>query len=150
VRRLLLIVVAALAVVGCSGDDDASEAADTSAPPTTTTTPVPSSTVIVSDDTFEAADVEALCADLGGLADIDPSQDPTQADVDRLRAIATTAPEGVAEPLGQVADYGQAIVDGGNGGQAREAAVGAVTILIAYGNEVCGINVPLFNSIAGV
>ena len=113
-------------------------------------TPVPSTSVALVDDTFAADDVEALCADLGGLADIDPSQDPTQADVDRLRAIATTAPQGVAEPLGVVAAYGQSIVDGGDGEATRADALDAVTILIAYGNEVCDINVPLFNSIAGV
>ena len=95
-RRLLLPLVAAVAVVGCSADDTG-HAAPAS---TTTSAPAPSSSVIVPDDTFEADDVEALCDDLGGLVDIDPTADPTQADVDRLRAIATTAPEGVAvEPF---------------------------------------------------
>ena len=140
VRRLLLPLVAAVALVGCSGSEGSGDAA----PASTSTTPVAVEPI------FEADDVEALCDDLGGLVDIDPAQDPTQADVDRLRAIATTAPEGVARPLDQVADYGQAIVDGGNGNRARADAVDGVTILIAYGNEVCGIDVPLFNSIAGV
>jgi hypothetical protein len=147
-RGVLVTVLAAVVVLaGCSDDEGAASAGTT---PSTTTTPVPGSTVVIHDDTFVADDVDTLCADLAGLADIDPDLDPTQPDVDRLRAIAETAPDGVAERLLDVAAYGQAIVDGGDGEDTRPAAVDGVVILIAYGNEVCDINVPLFNSIAGV
>ena len=101
---------------------------------------------------------DALCAALQGLADIDPDADPTQAQVDRLRAIADTAPSGVAEPLLDVATFGQLGVDAGatvdslpeDAAAIQGAAVEAATILIAYGNEACGIDVPLFDTIAGV
>ena len=148
----MTVLSASLTLAAC-GDHGSSTAPTTTSAPTEVTTtagPVTSTTRVIGDDTFVADDVIALCADLGGLADIDPRQDPTQADVDRLRTIATTAPEGVALPLGDVAAYGQAIVDGGSGEATRPAAVEAVTILIAYGNEVCDIDVPLFDTIAGV
>ncbi len=102
-------------------------------------------------DDFAAEDVEALCADLAGLADIDPEADPTQAQVDRLEAIARTAPSGVAGPLRSVAAFGQGVVDGSDDIEAlQEQAVEGAVLLIAYGNEACRIDVPLFDSIAGV
>jgi hypothetical protein len=152
-RRLLLLLAAGALLAGCA--DDAGEAstdegpASTTSPTTTTTEPVPV------DTTFLADDVERLCDDLEGLRDIDPDADPRQGDVDRLRAIAETAPPGVAEPLLEIADFGQAVIDSGgepppDAEELRTQAADAATLLIAYGNEACDIDVPLFNSIAGV
>ena len=159
-RRLLLTLLASgLAVAACGGDDGGETAA---ADPSTTTTAPDGSTTTTEprpvDSTFVPEDVDALCAALQGLADIDPDADPTQAQVDRLRAIAGTAPSGVAEPLLDVATFGQLAVDAGatvdslpeDAAAIQGAAVEAATILIAYGNEACGIDVPLFDTIAGV
>jgi len=147
VRRLLfpLAVVGLALGAGCSDDGGAEPDADARSTTTTTTTePRPA------DTTFEADDVEALCADLEGLADIDPDADPTPASVERLTTIATTAPPGVAEPLRDVAAFGQAVIDGEPTEELQAAALEAATILIAYGNEACEIDVPLFDAIAGV
>ncbi|HEY8058359.1 MAG TPA: hypothetical protein VID94_06390, partial [Acidimicrobiales bacterium] len=115
-RRLLLTVfVSGLALTAC-GSDDGNESADADSSTTTTTTGAPSSTTTEPapvDSTFVPEDGEALCADLEGLADIDPEADPTQAQVDRLLAIADTAPSGVAVPLRAVAAFGQLSVDAG-------------------------------------
>jgi ABC-type glycerol-3-phosphate transport system substrate-binding protein len=160
-RRLLLTLLASgLAVAACGGDDGRETA---ESEPSTTTTTAPDGSTTTSeprpvDSTFAPEDVDALCADLEGLADIDPDADPTQAQVDRLRAIADTAPSGVAEPLLDVATFGQLAVDAGatvdslpeDAAAIQAAAVEAATILIAYGNEACGIDVPLFDTIAGV
>ena len=158
-RRLLLPVFAGgLALTACAGDD--TEAADeevttTSAVEETTTTTTEARPV---DSTFVTDDVEGLCADLDGLSDIDPGDDPTQAQVDRLLAIAETAPPGVAGPLEAVAAVGQLAVDASadpdavpdNAEEIQNAAVEGATLLIAYGNEACAIDVPLFDAIAGV
>lgn len=143
--RPLLLLLTVLALAGCA--DDSSTAATTTAPASTTTT---TTEVLPLDTTFIAADVEQLCADLGGLADIDPDVAATQQDVDRLRAIARTAPPGVAEPLRVVADFGQTIVDGAEPEELPTDVVEAAVILIAYGNEACDIDVPLFDTLAGV
>jgi hypothetical protein len=140
-----LLLLPVLALAGCA-DDSSTAATTTSAAPSTTTT----TEVIPVDTTFEAADVEQLCADLEGLASIDPDVEATQADVDRMRAIADTAPPGVAEPLRQVADFGQTIVDGAEPEDLPTDVVEAAVILISYGNEACGIDVPLFDTLAGV
>ena len=155
-RRLLLTALAGGVLLGgCAGDDaaDTTTASATTAPPagdaatTTSTEPAPA------DTTFATDDVDALCADLESLAGIDPDAAPDQTQVDRLLAIAQQAPSGVAEPLRAVATFGQAVVDDRSeqdGAAVREAAVEGATILIAYGNEACGIDVPLFDTIAGV
>ena len=95
-RRLLLAVFAgALALAACGGDDGES---DDGVDPSTTTTSAPDDATTTTteappvDSTFVPEDVEALCADLEGLADIDPDADPTQAQVDRLLAIAEHRP----------------------------------------------------------
>jgi len=161
VRRLLLTVFAGgLALAACGGDDgvsadDDAATATSSAVEDTTTTTTEARPV---DSTFVTDDVETLCADLEGLADIDPDADPTQAQVDRLLAIAATAPPGVAEPLEAVAAFGQLAVDATTDPDAlpddaeeiETAAVDGATLLIAYGNEACAIDVPLFDVIAGV
>ncbi len=162
-RRLLLTVFAGgLALAACGGDDG--ETADDGAATTTsaavagtegTTTTTEARPV---DSTFVTEDVGALCADLEGLADIDPDADPTQEQVDRLLAIAETAPPGVAEPLEAVAAFGQLAVDADadpdsvpdDAEEIQNAAVEGATLLIAYGNEACQIDVPLFDVIAGV
>lgn len=159
-RRLLLTVFAgSLALTACSGDDgesaedEAATATSSAVEGTTTTTearPV--------DSTFVTDDVESLCADLEGLSDIDPDADPTQEQVDRLLAIAATAPPGVAEPLEAVAAFGQLAVDTtadpdalpDDAEEIQTAAVEGATLLIAYGNEACAIDVPLFDVLAGV
>ena len=144
-RRLLPLVLTALVALGCS-DDAGESASSTTAPSTTTTTtpePVPHLT------TFVAEDVEALCADLRGLADIDPDADPTPADVDRLQTIAASAPPGVAEPLQTIADFAQSLLDGEQP-EDEGAVVESAVILISYGNEACDIDVPLFDTLAGV
>ena len=159
-RRLLLTVFAGgLAFAACGGgggesaDDEAATTTAEAGSGTTTTTearPV--------DSTFVTEDVETLCADLEGLADIDPDADPTQAQVDRMLAIAETAPPGVAEPLEAVAAFGQVAVDTtadpdslpDNAEEVQTAAVEGATLLIAYGNEACAIDVPLFDVLAGV
>jgi hypothetical protein len=143
----------ALVMAACADDGGGSttDSSTTSGP--TTTAPTTTTEAVPVDTTFLTEDVDALCAALDGLGDIDPTADPTQADVDRLRAIAGTAPPGVAEPLEQVADLGQRLVDGGEveaGGDLETAAAEGATLLIAYGNEACGIDVPLLDSIAGV
>lgn len=161
-RRLLLTgllaVALALALTACGGDDGGDEdgAASTTttspADPSTTTTPATTDVPPV-DSTFEADDVAALCEELEGLAEIDPDADPTQDQVDRIRSIAEDAPTGVAEPLEAVAAFGQAIVDDDSHQDTatiQTEAAEAATVLIAYGNEACGIDVPLFNTIAGV
>ena len=159
-RRLLLTVFAgALALAACGGDDG-----ETAEDGTTTTTSAPDDTttttteVVPVDSTFVTEDVEALCADLAGLADIDPDADPTQEQVDRLLAIAETAPPGVAEPLEAVAAFGQLAVDAtadpesvpDNAEELQTDAIEGATLLIAYGNEACDIDVPLFDTLAGV
>ena len=159
VRRLLLtgLLAVTLALTACGGDDGG-DGEDDAAGTTTTTTSADSSTTTTEvppvDSTFAAEDVTALCEDLEGLADIDPDADPTQAQVDQIRAIAEDAPPGVAEPLEAVAAFGQAVVDEGEGHDDLDAiqteAVEAATVLIAYGNEACGIDVPLFDTLAGV
>ena len=154
-RRLLLTLFAGTLALSACGDDggtaDGGEATTTSTPAVTTTI----TEVRPADTTFAADDVEALCADLEGLADIDPDADPTQPQVDRLLAIAETAPSGVAEPLQAVAAFGQLAVDGSgalpdDAEEIQTAAVEGATLLIAYGNEACAIDVPLFDAIAGV
>ena len=142
-RRLLPLLLTALAALGCS--DDAQESSSTTAAPTTSTTtePVPQPT------TFVAEDVEALCADLGELADIDPSAEPRRADIRRLQVIAASAPPGVAEPLRTVAGFAQSLLDGVEPSN-EDAVIEAAVILIAYGNEACDIDVPLFDTLAGV
>lgn len=159
-RRLLLTVFAGgLALAACGGDDgettDDGAATTTSAATDSTTTTTEARPV---DTTFVTEDVDALCADLEGLSDIDPDVDPTQAQVDRLLAIAETAPPGVAEPLEAVATFGQLAVDADadpdsvpdDAEEIQNAAVEGATLLIAYGNEACQIDVPLFDVIAGV
>lgn len=161
-RRLLLTVFAGgLALTACGGDDggDGGTADDrattTSAAADSTTTTTEARPV---DTTFAADDVEVLCDDLEGLADIDPDADPTQEQVDRLLAIAETAPPGVAEPLEAVAAFGQLAVDTtadpdalpDNAEEVQTAAVDGATLLIAYGNEACAIDVPLFDTLAGL
>jgi hypothetical protein len=143
VRRLLPLLVAALAALGCG--DDATESTSTTAGPSTTTTsePVPQPT------TFVATDVEALCADLGELADIDPAAEPRPSDIRRLHVIAASAPPGVAEPLRTVAGFAQSVLDGEDPAD-ENAVIEAAVILIAYGNEACDIDVPLFDTLAGV
>lgn len=148
-RLLLFLCVAGFSLAACSDDDGGPEAAD---PPTSTaaagpTTPTEARPV---DSTFVAEDVDALCDDLEALADIDPDADPTQEAVDRLRTIAESAPAGVAEPLHDVAAFGQSVVDGDPTSELQSAALEAATILIAYGNEACAIDVPLFDALAGV
>ena len=157
-RRLLLtVLVSGLALTACG--DDLGESAD--AGPTTTTAGAPSTTTTTEpapvDSTFVPENGQALCADLEGLADIDPAADPTQAQVDRLLAIADTAPSGVADPLRAVAEFGQFAVDAGptfdslpDAEALQTAAAEGATILIAYGNEACAIDVPLFDTLAGV
>jgi hypothetical protein len=145
VRRLLPLALAALAAIGCT--DDAGESASTTTEPTTTTTTTPEP--IPQPTNFVTEDLDALCAALGGLADIDPDADPTAADVQRLRDIAASAPPGVAEPLHTIADFAQSLLDGeepADEGTVVESAV----ILISYGNEACDIDVPLFDTLAGV
>jgi hypothetical protein len=148
VRRLLPVVLTALVALGCSDDagtDEDDDASSTAPSTTTTTAPEP----IPVDTTFVATDVEALCAALRGLADIDPNTDPTPADIRRIEAIAASAPPGVAEPLQTVADFARSLLDGED--PADEAAVvEAAVILISYGNEACDIDVPLFDTLAGV
>jgi ABC-type glycerol-3-phosphate transport system substrate-binding protein len=162
VRRLLLtVLVAGLALAGCGGDDggetadpDPSTTTTSAAGETTTTTTTPRPV----DTTFATEDVEAVCADLEGLSDIDPDADPSQAQVDRLMAIAETAPPGVADPLRDVAAFGQLAVDAGptfdslpdDAEAIQAAAIEGATLLIAYGNEACAIDVALFDTIAGV
>jgi hypothetical protein len=150
VRPLISVLAAgAIAFTGCAGDDSGDASGEpsttTSAPATTTTTEA-----IPVDTTFVSEDVDALCGELEGLADIDPEVDPTQADVDRMEDIATRAPVGVAERLRAVADFGQSVVDGRPSTELQAEAVDAVIVLIAYGNEACGIDVPIFDAIAGV
>jgi hypothetical protein len=160
VRRLLLTVFAGgLALTACGGDDgeavDDGAATTTSAATDSTTTTTEAQPV---DTTFVTEDVDALCADLEGLSDIDPDVDPTQAQVDRLLAITEDAPPGVAEPLEAVAAFGQLAVDADadpdsvpdDAEEIQNAAVEGATLLIAYGNEACQIDVPLFDVIAGV
>ena len=159
-RRLLLtVIMTGLALTAC-GSDDGTESADADSSTTTTTTGAPSMTTTDPapvDSTFVPEDGETLCADLEGLTDIDPDADPTQAQVDRLLAIADTAPSGVADPLRAVAAFGQLAVDAGptldslpDVEAVRTAAAEGATILIAYGNEACAIDVPLFDTLAGV
>jgi hypothetical protein len=155
VRRLLRhLALGTLLLAGCADDGsdaDAGGSSTATTAPTSTTVPVTTTTEARPvDSTFVAEDVDALCADLEGLADIDPDADPTQAAVDRLVAIAEVAPTGVAEPLQEVAAFGQAVVDGDVEAALQSAAIEAATILIAYGNEACQIDVPLFDAIAGV
>jgi hypothetical protein len=144
------LALTACADDGSTGDDvggpsaDASGSTTTVAPATTTTEAIPV------DTTFLAEDPGAVCGELDGLRDIDPEADPSQADVNRLLDIASRVPVGVAEPLRQVAAYGQAVVDGEAEAELRTTAVEAATVLIAYGNEACAIDVPLFDAIAGV
>lgn len=156
---LVTLLAGALTLTACGGDDgetaDDGTATTTSEAGTGTTTTIQVPPV---DPTFEADDVEALCDDLEGLADIDPDADPTQEQVDRLLAIAETAPAGVAEPLEAVAAFGQLAVDAtedaesvpDNAEEIQTAAVEGAGLLIAYGNEACGIDVPLFDTLAGV
>ena len=159
-RRLLLTVFAGgLALTACGGDDgetaDEGSATTTSAATDSTTTTTEARPV---DTTFVTEDVDALCADLEGLSDIDPDVDPTQAQVARLLAITEDAPPGVAEPLEAVAAFGQLAVDADadpdsvpdDAEEIQNAAVEGATLLIAYGNEACQIDVPLFDVIAGV
>ena len=159
-RRLLLTVFAGgLALAACGGDDgettDDGAATTTSAATESTTTTTEARPV---DTTFVTEDVDALCADLEGLSDIDPDVDPTQEQVDRLLAITEDAPPGVAEPLEAVAAFGQLAVDADadpdsvpdDAEEIQNAAVEGATLLIAYGNEACQIDVPLFDVIAGV
>lgn len=158
-RRLLLTLLAgALLLAACGGDDGESADGDSTTTSaagsgvTTTTEALPV------DSTFVTEDVEALCADLEGLADIDPDADPTQDQVDRLLAVAETAPPGVAEPLAAVAAFGQLAVDAtadpdsvpDNAEELQTGAIEGATLLIAYGNEACDIDVPLFDTLAGV
>jgi hypothetical protein len=145
VRRFLVLALVAVATIGCT-DDTGESASTTTAPSTTTTTtpePIPQPTNFVTED------LEALCADLGGLADIDPDADPTPADIRRLRAIAASAPPGVAEPLLTIADFAQSLLDGEEPAD-EGAVVESAVILISYGNEACDIDVPLFDTLAGV
>jgi hypothetical protein len=145
------VLAGALALAGCAGDDPGAAGERT----TTTTTSVPSATTTTTeavpvDTTFLTEDIDALCDELAGLAEIDPEADPTQPDVDRLEDIASRAPVGVADRLRAVAAFGQSVVDGAASAELQAAAVDAVIVLIAYGNEACGIDVPLFDAIAGV
>ncbi len=157
-RMLLTVLVGGLALTACGGDDG--EVADGAA--TTTSATVEGTTTTTEgrpvDSTFVTEDVESLCADLEGLSDIDPDADPTQDQVDRLLAVAATAPPGVAEPLEAVAAFGQLAVDADadpdslphDAEEVQSAAVEGATLLIAYGNEACQIDVPLFDTLAGV
>ena len=64
----------------------------------------------------------------------------------------------MAEPLQAVAEFGQLAVDAtadpesvpDNAEELQTAAVEGATLLIAYGNEACDIDVPLFDTLAGV
>jgi len=147
-RGLPLLLVGLALAAGCADDGGSAEGAGA---PTTSTVVTTTTEVVPLDTTFVTEDVDALCDRLEGLRDIDPAADPTQADVDRLRAIATTAPPGVGDRLVVIADYGQQVVDGERDveGEHTDAAE-AATVLIAYGNEACAIDVPLFDAIAGV
>ena len=157
-RMLLTVLVGGLALTACGGDDGGvadGAATTTSATVEGTTTTTEARPV---DSTFVTEDVESLCADLEGLSDIDPDADPTQDQVDRLLAVAATAPPGVAEPLEAVAAFGQLAVDADadpdslphDAEEVQSAAVEGATLLIAYGNEACQIDVPLFDTLAGV
>ena len=77
-------------------------------------------------------------------------------DDDRVEARARA--HRVAEPLEAVATFGQLAVDADadpdsvpdDAEEIQNAAVEGATLLIAYGNEACQIDVPLFDVIAGV
>jgi hypothetical protein len=159
VRRLLPALLAlGFAASGCAdGGSESSGATATSADTTSTSATATTATTeaVPVDTTFVAEDVEALCAALEGLGDIDPAELPSQADVDRLRAVADGAPPGVAQPLAAIADFSQLALDRAGGTtpeleRARADALEAAVVLIAYGNEACDIDVPLFDAIAGV
>jgi hypothetical protein len=138
-------VSTAALVVGC-GDDGGPAATVTTRPPVTTSDPLPLRVA----ESFDADDVEARCAALEGLADIDPDADPTASDVERLRAVAELAPPAVADPLLTVADYGRAVVAGEEDtSEAETAAAEASLVLVAYGLDACGLQVPLFDRLSG-
>lgn len=146
-RRLLplLLLWLVIGAVGC-GDDGGTAAPTTTRPPSTTSDTLP---VRVA-ESFDAEDVDALCAALGDLATIDPDADPTQPDVDRLRAVAELAPPAVEVPLLTVARYGQAVVDGdADTAEAERDAADASLLLVAYGLDACGLQVPLFDRLSG-
>ncbi len=142
---LLLSGLAALAV-GCDDGGGGRAAPTTPRPPATTSDTLP----IRVAESFDADDVEVLCAALGDLAAIDPDADPTQADVDRLRDVAELAPPAVEVPLLTVARYGQAVVDGdADTAEAEGDAASASLVLVAYGLDACGLQVPLFDRLSG-
>lgn len=159
---LLALPLSALLLAGCGADDgDTASDVTTAATETTPTdTTAPAETTVPSEDTVaDDGPSEDVCTQLAGLADIDPEALPTQADIDRVTAVAEAAPPEIQEDLTTLADIGQLIADTSEAAlddpEAFDELTAATTspevtaageALVAYSADQCGIDVPLFSS----
>ena len=153
---LLALSLSALLLAGCGGDDGEAASDDTAATETTG----PAETTVPTEDT--AADDDAsgdICAQLADLADIDPEVLPAQEDIDRLTAVAETAPPEIQDALLTLAEVGQLIADTGEAAlndpdalAELEAATTSPEVtaaggtLVAYSADECDLDVPLFTT----
>jgi hypothetical protein len=149
-RSLVLLPLAGLFLFGC-GDDGGDDAGDDAQNAETEETT----------GADEGADAEDTCAQIEAVAEIDPAAQPTQEDVDLVRSAAEGAPDEVADALNVVADIGQAIADLGpeeledpsafpdlEAIASAEEQAEAGEALVAFADEECGLEVPLFADFA--
>lgn len=154
---VLALSLSALLLAGCGGDDGDTASDGTAA---TTETTAPAETTVPTDDTVTDDTASAdICAQLADLADIDPEVLPTQEDIDRVTAVAETAPPEIQDALLTLAEIGQLIADTGEAAlndpdafAELEAATTSPEVtaaggtLVAYAADECDIDVPLFTS----
>ena len=154
---LLALSLSTLLAAGCGGDDADTASEDTTA---ATETTAAAETTVPTDDTVTDDTASAdICAQLADLADIDPEVLPTQEDIDRVSAVAESAPPEIQDALVTLAEIGQLIADNSEAAlndpdafAELEAAstspevTAAGGTLVAYAADECDIDVPLFTS----
>ncbi|MCB1014036.1 MAG: hypothetical protein KDB10_02815 [Acidimicrobiales bacterium] len=141
--------------VGVDEGDPTADSIDAELPDETSATDdVPATTVAADEDRSDT-----LCGDLAAVAEIDPSVQPTQGDVDLVRGLADDTSGDVADSFATIADVGQFIADLGPDDlddpeafaglddiatEDEQAAAGQT--LVDFADEACGLSVPLFEN----